>query len=52
MKDHQIVYEEIFLNYKIKQSNKQKTQKNSLVKLQGNQCQQDNNNNSCNNQLV
>ncbi len=31
---------------------KKNPQKISLVKLQGNQCQQDNNNNSCTNQLV
>jgi hypothetical protein len=51
MKDHQIVDEEMFFNYKIKQSNTKITKKISLVKLQGNQCQE-NNNNSCTNQLV
>jgi len=53
MKDHQIVDEEMFFNCKIKQNNKKITKKISLVKLQGNKCQQNNNsNNSCTNQLV
>ncbi len=53
MKDHEIVHEEMFFNYKIKQSNKKITQKISLVKVWRNQCQQNNNNNnSCINQLV
>jgi hypothetical protein len=49
MKDRQNVDEEMFFNYKIKQNNNKIT----LVKLQGNRCQQNNNNNnSCTNQLV
>jgi hypothetical protein len=54
MKDHQIVDEEMFFNYKIKQNNKKKTKKISLVELQRNKCQENNNNNnnSYTNQLV